>query len=133
MPRVTAKPRWRDDEVVVAWGALAAAEYVIARGERLRGSDPRVREHPEMFVADGTPESEWPSQVDWGALPSTPEPPQTRILESASADELCVANDSLRAGTRVIERGQKVRRDDPVVLKSPELFHGIPKLLSEGG
>lgn len=73
MPRVLPKPRWKDDEVVVAWCALVGDTYSIAKGERLRASDVRVRLHPNVFVAGDTPPSEWPSEVDWAALPSTPE------------------------------------------------------------
>ena len=85
MPRVIPKrARWRDDQIVVAWASLAAEQYVIRKGERLRGSDPRVVAHPDVFVEDGTPQSEWRSpgtgmrRSDHGKATDPKEPPSLR-------------------------------------------------------
>ena len=99
MPRVIPKrARWRDDQIVVAWASLAAEQYVIRKGERLRGSDPRVVAHPDVFVEDGTPQSEWRSpgtgmrRSDHGKASDPKEPPEPsrgkphRVAAAATAD-----------------------------------------------
>lgn len=62
MPRVIPYRlrNWKDDDMVVAWETFSGSnlERVIHRGERLRGSDPVVKAHPQYFVLDGTPQSE---------------------------------------------------------------------------
>lgn len=74
MPRIRPKTKLDPDGLYVAT-TTAATETVplIKRGTRLRGSDPVVQGHPWLFVLDGTPESEWPSQVPDPPAPVQPD------------------------------------------------------------
>jgi excisionase family DNA binding protein len=61
VPRASSR-KWRADEVVTAWQSFVCGESddVIVQGERRRGDDPVVQQHPGFFVRDGTPRREWP-------------------------------------------------------------------------
>jgi hypothetical protein len=61
MPRVARRQRPEPDGLFMAWQSFAAADIdlvqhpggVVRKGTLLRGSDPHVVAHPEMFVPAG--------------------------------------------------------------------------------
>jgi hypothetical protein len=107
MPRVIPKkPKFSNDEIAVAHTSFATANDVVTRGTRLRGSNPLVREFPSNFVADGTPESEWPSV--WDGLVENPvehEPEFTRVV---AVPTICIRRAAYREhDLHAHEHGQK--------------------------
>jgi hypothetical protein len=83
-PRLKPKPKFGPNEVVVAVetrvGDLEGIPGgVLHGGARLRGSHPLVLARPDWFVADGTPEHEWPltqpTEPDWDELRPVKQPP----------------------------------------------------------
>lgn len=128
--------KFKDDEVVVSWQTFAGEgiDEVIKRGTRLRGAHPAVRRWPQFFVADGTPEKEWP-----GLLDATIEHSQKVAAERAAenerkyptipADEVVVCIQGFRAGFTSVDEGARRRRTDPVVKKYPQFFGEPPRPL----
>jgi hypothetical protein len=53
-----------ETEFVIAWSSHTGPQGDANRGERFRASDPRVLHAPHLFVPDGTPEAEWPTEWD---------------------------------------------------------------------
>jgi hypothetical protein len=140
MPRaLPAKPRFKDDDVVVAWQAFAidvdGFPFTFKTGARLRGNHPAVRAAPWAWVADGTPASEWPSVFEQSIEFPQPEP-HIRILESIPPERAVRARQSFTfdvhgvAGSTV-RQGQLLDMDDPIVQSNPELFERPPRPLSE--
>ncbi len=108
--------------------------YVFKHGERLRGSHPAVaRLGLGAVVPDGTPESEWPSEIDAAIatldaelaaeIKATPPPGAPRIDPSTpiSALMICVTEiiDSSAGGCNT---GRIVLRTDPLVAAASSCF-----------
>jgi hypothetical protein len=126
MPRVLPKkPKFKTDEIVVAWTGFATGHTAVQRGTRLRGDSPLVKGHPQYFVKDGTPANEMPGELD-GLVPSPSEPPEFhRPAPPIPDEEACeVAMDVMIAG-RPFRRGQRVRRDDPAVRGNEQFFRTV--------
>ncbi len=53
MPRVLPRPKFKDDEIVVAHepftGTLDGAPFVVNPSQELRGDDPIVKAYPHFF------------------------------------------------------------------------------------
>lgn len=123
-----AKPKIADDEIFVCAHAFAAGPHdVVRRGTRLRGSNPLVRQFPAMFVPDGTPEAEWPSE--WGTVPERVDhaPEFTRTTRTRSRITI-VGAVMCTMGFQVLSTGESVARgvvlhpEDPLVRAHPEYF-----------
>jgi hypothetical protein len=131
MPILTKQGRWKDDQLVVAWASLAAEQYVICRGERLRGSDPRVQAHPDVFVDASVPESEWPPEIPWDKVASAPQEPEFHRGGPLIPDaEAVVAAEDVAVGQRYVRQGQRLRRTDPLVREHPHFFTEVPRRLT---
>lgn len=136
MPRVKSKrPKFKDTDVVIAWQAVAVdtpeGEFTIARGTRLRGSHPAVKAATWCFAADGTPDEEIPKPPAPDPQPHVPEfyRPAPRIPDEEAA--VCVT--AFTAGRRHVAKGQRLRRDDPLVQANAELFRTPPMPVGKAG
>jgi hypothetical protein len=127
------KSKPKPEKVYVCHATFASEHETVKRGTRLRGSDPRVIEHFTCFVEADIPENEWPSM--WATMAEPPTFPNEfhRPAPPIPDEDAAVALVAIRVGLtgRIIEVGQRVRRDDPIVQASPEFFTTVPKPISE--
>jgi len=133
-------PKFRDDEVAVAWQTFAGdgIPEVIKRGTRLRGNHPAVRRWPQFFVADGTPANEWPTNDD---LPGVKEAAaeadrrfraeQAQKYPTVPAEEAVVCIQGFAIGQVAVQEGEVRRRDSEIVQKYPQYFAEWPRPLTE--
>lgn len=85
----------KHDEVYIAWQGFASALGDVAQGAKLRGDDPIVNAHPDMFVPADTPTSEWPSVFDY-AIAQTEERERERLAAAREEFELAAAANPVR-------------------------------------
>jgi hypothetical protein len=136
VPRLLPKKGpFRPDDVVAAWQSFAwdspsGRPFTIVKGTRLRGDHEVVLGCPFYFHRADAPADEVPNLWD-----HVPEPPQHeaefhRVEPPPPDDEAVVALVELQVGLggRRIRRGEKVRRDDPVVQAHPEHFAVVTPL-----
>jgi hypothetical protein len=116
------KPKFRDDEIVVCWEPVAHGDYVIRRGERLRGSHDVVKAVPGAFVADGTPIGEMPNVWDVVPEPVQDEHNLVHIPPPIPDEDAAVAVSGFTIGGRYVGKGARFRRDDPLVKAHPQFF-----------
>ena len=50
---------------VIAWTGFSGPAGDVTRGQRIRADHPLVTQAPNLFVADGTPQMEWPAPIDF--------------------------------------------------------------------
>ena len=116
--RLSKRPKFGPDEIVIATQGIAVGDFVIPRGTRLRGEHPVVRQVPQHFVPDGTPASEWPSM--WASIPEPAQEPAPR--PPIPDEEAAVAVEAFTYGNRHVPKGARLRRDDELVKAHPLLF-----------
>ncbi len=82
MPLATKRPRWKPNDIVVCWCPFVdtVLDRAVKHGERLKGSDPAVERHPELFLADGEPVPTDVRAVVEAATPA-PEPEPTGMVK----------------------------------------------------
>lgn len=129
------RPKFKDDEVVVATTSMAleGIEQVIVKGTQLRGSHPAVKKAPQLFVPFGTPASEWPPEIDQAAsdaLAAERLAESERKYPTIPADEVVVCIQGFRAGFSSVDAGALRRRTDPIVQKHPQFFAEPPRPLA---
>jgi hypothetical protein len=138
VPRVVPKePRFKPDEVVVAWQSFAwdspsGQPFTIVKGTRLRGDHEVVVGCPWYFARADSPSDEVPNLWDHVPQPPDHEPEFHRVEPPPPDGEAVVALVELQVGLggRRIHRGQKLRRDDPIVQANPEHFAIVTPLKS---
>lgn len=143
MTAIADRPRLTRDQidpakVYIAWQGFSARPLGVAREQELRGSDPRVREHPQNFVELGTPREEWPTPLDHVIAINTQREQERRERERRKFEEAAKRN-KRRVETKVaratrdiicryegvpamIVKGSTLPADDPVVLSNLEAF-----------
>ncbi|MGH3020933.1 MAG: hypothetical protein ACRDNR_12375 [Gaiellaceae bacterium] len=111
MPRLIPKrSKWRDDQLVVAVEEVAniihlpmqATRPGVLPGQVLRGSDPRVKRHPDSFAPA-------PTDVKGG--------PALRPNELAAVAAVSFAADGI-----LVSAGRRFHPYDQLVLQRPHLF-----------
>jgi hypothetical protein len=120
----TKAPPFEPDEIVVAWCSGATGDYVIRRGERLRGDDPRVIALPGIFARDGTPTSELPNV--WQHVPEPAQDEPRAHAEPIPDEDAAVCVRAFTLGRRYVAVGERFRIDDPIVQRNKELFRTAP-------
>ena len=117
----------------VAWTSFAAADFdgAVTRGDVRRGDDPVVQRHFEYFVVDGTPESDWTGQLDefFDSYVPRERPAQPAGIPDAEA-AIAIESVWFPSG-RHVSRGQRLRRDDPIVRENPAHFVTPPMPLGD--
>jgi hypothetical protein len=129
MPLTKAK-KFAPTDVVVAWQSGATDDYAWRKGERLHGTHPAVEKMgAAAFVADGTPESEWPSMFDAivadneAEAKRAPKPAKPHFDAKAPIGEFLIAHVGVIASKAgAIPEGTVVHRDDPRAKAVPEVF-----------
>jgi hypothetical protein len=109
---------------------------IAIRGEQLRAGDPRIAANPGAFVPLGTPQSEWPSDLDYavklneGRARAEVEAAARAHREAAERNKLKLKPvlyrvkrdiETDRGGVPgLIVRGSVLTDDDPLVAAHPE-------------
>jgi len=111
MPTVKKRPKFKPDEILVAWESFAGDDVrVVAGVTRLRGDHPIVKRCPDFFTQDGTPSDELTRLRQNYYRDSEPEPvkepPRTRIAKEIRDADAVVCVRGLLAGTRVDRRSR---------------------------
>jgi hypothetical protein len=130
MPRVhPRKHPFTAEDVVEAWQSFAwdspsGRPYTIARGTRLRGDHEVVVGCPWYFHRADAPDDERPNLWDHVEVAPDPAPEFHRVEPPPPDGEAVVALVELQVGLggRRIRKGEKLRRDDPLVKANPEFF-----------
>lgn len=131
MPRLIPRARkWKPDELVRVLRPTAIGSVVLNPRDHLRADDPLVKKHPQLFVrAESSLEELREAQAEEHARRPYVAPDRDsgiRVLDPIPVGEAVVAVDSFHAGGvfayRYVGKGERVRRDDPIVQANPTLF-----------
>ena len=87
-PRATDKETAADKPIdgaalYVCWCGWADDRWACTTGEEVRGTDGRLRAHPEFYVLADTPQGEWPSVFDRVVLEA-----EQRAAEEAESNRI---------------------------------------------
>lgn len=130
MPRLRPKPKFADGDIVRCWHPFAtAAGAVYNRASKRRGDHPDVRAHPDHFVLETTEPKDEPNFLE--GMKYSRDPAGIKILDTIPPHELAVSTENFYADNRFINKGQRLRRTDPLVAKHPEFFTTAPQPLKE--
>jgi hypothetical protein len=129
-------PTTTEHAVFVCALAHASEAGIVIRGEKLRAGDPRIAANPGAFVPLGTPQSEWPSDLDY-AIRLSEERARAEAEAAARAHREAAERNKLklkptlyrvkrdtetdRGGVpALVLRGSVLTDDDPLVAAHPE-------------
>jgi hypothetical protein len=137
VPRVVPKePKFKPDETVVAWQSFAwdspsGRPFTIVSGTRLRGDHEVVLGCPWYFHRADAPDDEVPNLWD-----HVPEPPQHEAEFHRPAPPIpdgeaavCVTAFQVGFGGPKVVKGQRLRKDDSLVVAHPDFFRTVGQRL----
>jgi hypothetical protein len=139
VPRVVPKKHpFTAEDVVEAWQSFAwdspsGRPFTIVKGTRLRGDHEVVVGAPWYFVRADAPSEEVPNVWDHVPEPPQHEPEFHRPAPPVPDEDAVVyvmAFQVLATGVKVV-RGQRLHRNDPLVLANPAAF-AVVRPLTKG-
>jgi hypothetical protein len=132
MPRLLPRARkFKPDDLVRPLQSFSGNDedgvpFVLNPSDRLRADHPIVRRLPQHFVRADSADSEIrEARTAFAAEFPEARPARDeriRILDPIPEKEAAVAAETFSAGDRFVQKGQRLRRSDPLVRAYPELF-----------
>jgi hypothetical protein len=116
---------------VKARASFWTADGFVAEGAVLPATDPVARQQPQFFAPLGSAEADQPLVPEF----APPEPPPKSRRAPAAELVVCAKGFScgVGSGVMIVEPGDRMRRDDPVVRQFAAYFRPVVSTRGDAG